>query len=270
MTAATMSRQIIESVRFIRSRTSLTPSISIVLGSGLGDFAERLTQKIMVKTSMIPCYPRSTVQGHEGRIVIGHLHRVPLLVFQGRVHFYETGDLAAVLYPIRIAHALGAKILIITNAAGGINETLSPEDLMLITDQINLTFQRPMQGLRYGMPNSELYDVRLQELIASVAKRRRILLQRGVYCGVGGPSYETAAEIRMISKIGGDVVGMSTVNEVSCAVRLGMKVAGISCITNLSTGISAARLSHKDVTEVANAVKQKFSELIEGTVRDIG
>ncbi len=273
------SNQIDASTAFIRTQTLLKPSIAIVLGSGLGDFAEQLEDQVAIRTSTIPFYPRSTVHGHEGKIVFGKLGRVPLLVFQGRVHLYETGQLETILYPVRIAKALGIKTLIMTNAAGGINNKFSPADLMLITDQINLTFQKPLEDLALGPPERlkpfsraritdfGLYDEKLQRVITNVAKKGKIALRRGVYCGVEGPSYETAAEIRMIRTIGGDAVGMSTVNEVSLASRLGIKVAGISCITNLSTGMSASRLSHKEVTEVASKVKRKFSSLIGEVVR---
>lgn len=279
MNPSLTSNQIDASTAFIRTQTRLKPSIAIVLGSGLGDFAEQLEDQVAIRTSTIPFYPRSTVHGHEGKIVFGKLGRVPLLVFQGRVHLYETGQLETILYPVRIAKALGIKTLIMTNAAGGINNKFSSADLMLITDQINLTFQKPLEDLGLGPPERlkpfsraritdfGLYDEKLQRVITNVAKKGKIALRRGVYCGVEGPSYETAAEIRMIRTIGGDAVGMSTVNEVSLAARLGIKVAGISCITNLSTGMSASRLSHKEVTEVASKVKRKFSSLIGEVVR---
>jgi purine-nucleoside phosphorylase len=243
--------------------------MAIILGSGLGEFAESLTFKKVIDTSDIPHYPVSTVEGHHGKLIFGKLHSTPLLAFQGRVHYYESGKLESVLYPIRVAHNLGIKTLIVTNAAGGVNMTFEAGDLMMISDQINLTFENPLVGTRKRSRKQKLYDENFQDTILKIAAEKKIKLQRGVYCGVKGPSYETAAEIEMVRRLGGDAVGMSTVNEVSLAVALGIHVAGISCITNLATGILDLKLSHAEVTDVANKVKHTFAELLKGVIEKI-
>ncbi|HUL44449.1 MAG TPA: purine-nucleoside phosphorylase [Bacteroidota bacterium] len=259
-----------DSIKFIRKRTVERPRLAIILGSGLGEFANTLENATVIPTSAIPHYPKSTVPGHGGKLVFGRLGSIKVLAFQGRVHFYETGDIETILYPIRVAWVLGIRTLIVTNAAGGIGSELRPGDLMVITDQINLSFERPYTIGSERARGKALYDESLRKTIEGVAEDRRIAIAKGVYCGVKGPSYETAAEIRMARHIGADAVGMSTVNEVSLASRLGMRVAGISCITNLSTGISDQKLSHHEVTEVANLVKHSFTSLLEGVIREIG
>lgn len=264
-----ISRQHQESIKTIRQHIRIVPDIGIILGSGLGDFANTLDHSISINTSDIPHYPHSSVVGHRGKLVSGKIGACKLLVFQGRVHFYETGNLETVLYPIRIARALGIKMLIVTNAAGGVNAGFSPGDLMMITDQINLTFENPLQNIKRAHCKKELYDTEFQKVILDVSKKKSIPVRQGIYCGVKGPSYETAAEIRMAKKMGADAIGMSTINEVSLAVALGIRVAGISCITNLSTGISGQKLSHNEVTEVANMVRQSFTELLKGVIEKI-
>ena len=258
-----------ESAAFIAGRSALKPRIAVILGSGLGEFAEILENAVAIDTAGIPHYPQLSVEGHKGRIVLGNLLDTPLLVFQGRVHYYETGVLEPVLFPIMVARELGVETLLITNAAGGINPAFRAGDLMLMTDHINLTFEAPPVPAERGSHRIPLYDARLRGMIERASRREKITIRKGVYCGVSGPSYETAAEIRMIRKIGGDAVGMSTVNEVTCAARLGMAVAGISCITNLSTGITGEKLSHAEVTVVADRVKHKFTKLVRGFVASL-
>ena len=264
-----LSGRIRESARSIRSMTKLHPKIALILGSGLGDLADVLTHQEVIDTSSITNYPRFTVEGHHGKLVFGKLQRVPILIIQGRTHLYETGNLETVLYPIHVLRALGIQTLIVTNAAGAVNETFHAGDLMVITDQINLTFENPLLAITPPVLNNDLYHMDLQRIALNEAAESNIILRQGVYCGVKGPSYETAAEIEMIRRIGGDAVGMSTVNEVSLAVALQMKVGGISCITNLATGIGTEKLSHTEVTEVANKVRVKFTELIERIVERI-
>lgn len=269
MKAPLYTPELQNSMDFIRKKTRSRPAIAVVLGSGLGEFADSLESKVKISTSAIPHYPRSTVEGHHGTLVFGKLQRVPVVAFQGRVHYYETGSLESVLYPIRIAHALGVQCMIFTNAAGGLNPLFSPGDLMLIDDQINLTFTNPILALGKRAHNRDLYDHRLKELITTTAFRAKIPIRRGVYCGLKGPSYETAAEVGMAQRIGADAVGMSTVNEASLATSLGMIIAGISCITNLATGIGTGKLSHGEVTEVANSVKHSFSTLLHDSLLEI-
>ena len=218
----------------------------------------------------VPNYPRATVEGHVGTIVAGKLSGVSLLVFQGRVHLYESGDLDSVLYPIRIAHRLGIKILLLTNAAGGLHMNFRPADLMIITDQINLTFENPIKHLRRPSRGGDLYDPEIRDIMRAVGRESNIELRQGIYCGIKGPSYETVAEVEMIRRIGGDAIGMSTVNEVSLAHALGIRLGGISCITNLATGIAADKLTHREVTEVAALVKEPLQSLLTGVVQKIG
>lgn len=248
-------------VSTIRKHAPVSPEVAIVLGSGLGGFTENLISHSVLENSTIPGYPRSTVEGHKGELVFCTIGERQVLALRGRVHFFESGSLHALLFPIRVAAAIGVKTLIITNAAGGINRTFVPGDLMLITDQINLTGATcPDMGSApsHGM----LYDTRLLRCAESVAARIGVRVVRGVYAGVKGPSYETAAEIEMIYRVGGDAVGMSTVLEVALAASLGIRVLGISCITNKATGTSSAKLNHEEVTVVANQVREQFSRLI--------
>lgn len=258
-----------ESVQYIREHVKQQPSVAVILGSGLGEFAESLGEGVSLPTSQVPHYPQSSVEGHKGRLVFGRIAGSSVLAFQGRVHFYESGDLSSVLYPVRIANALGVRTLIVTNAAGGINRTLTPGDLMLITDQMNLTFERLAIEDNPDYRVSVLYSPRLIEIAEAAAASLGIVVRKGVYVGLKGPSYETAAEIEMLSRIGADAVGMSTVFEVSLAARYGIEVLGISCITNLSTGITASKLNHAEVTEVGNRVKDKFSRLLRATIAQL-
>jgi purine-nucleoside phosphorylase len=266
----TTESKVKESLHVIRAVTKIRPKIALVLGSGLGDFADTLESKCEIEITTIPHYPRSTVEGHKGKLVFGKYRSIPLLVFQGRIHYYESGKLESVLYPIRIAHGLGVSTLIVTNAAGGINDKFHAGDLMMITDHINLTFENPLKGIRIRKHHKELYDKKFQQVVLDAAAMKNISLQQGVYCGLKGPAYETAAEVEMTRRLSADAVGMSTVNEVAFACGLGMRVAGISCITNLSTGITGMKLSHEEVTVVANRVKQSFSELLGEIITTIG
>ncbi len=267
-----LQRHISESVSFIQGKTSQRPSVGLVLGSGLGDFADTLPGAIPIATSAIPHYPASTVVGHKGRLVFSTLGSgLSVVAFQGRVHFYESRDVRTVVFPIHLAHALGVRVLLITNAAGGINREFSPGDLMLISDQLNLTWVNSLRSLGDRMRTKDrLYDAELLARAARTAARFGIRLKTGVYAGVKGPSYETAAEVEMIRRLGGDVVGMSTVLEVHVASMLGMRVLGISCITNKATGIGETRLSHQEVTEVANRVRHDFALLLNGILQALG
>lgn len=262
------SRPYGDSVRFLRSKLPAPPDIALVLGSGLGDFAESLPHRLIFPSGGIPSFPRSTVPGHRGQIVFANLAGRNLIAFQGRIHLYECNDLSMVLFPVIVAAELGAGTLVVTNAAGGINRQFSPGDLMLITDQIDLTFHAP------GIPGDlggkrDLFDPVLTEQASRVGAVRGLPLRRGVYAAVKGPSYETAAEVEMIHRLGGDAVGMSTVKEVALAAVLRMKVLGISCITNKATGIGPSKLNHDEVTEVASRVKRNFADLLTDCVSDM-
>ncbi len=263
-------KKITESVHFIHRQTRTHPKIGVILGSGLGEFADRLTDRTVVDTAQIPNYPALTVVGHSGKLVFGKLGKLSVCALQGRAHFYESGILESVIYPVKVLHGLGIKLLVVTNAAGGMNPGFSPGDLMLITDQINLTFRNSLTPGSAAVRNLPLYDEGLCALIRKAAHKASIPLKEGIYCGVLGPSYETAAEIRMAHTMGADAIGMSTVNEVSYAVHAGIRVAGISCITNMSTGIATQKLDHSEVTEVANRVKKSFEGLLEESLHAFG
>ena len=270
-----MNSQLQQSIEFIKEQIPYDPGIAIILGSGLGSFADELDDKIKIPTATIPHYPKSTVEGHFGYLVFGTWKGIPLIAVQGRTHFYEGYPIEKVTYVVRIIANLGVKTLIVTNASGGVNPEFKPGDLMLITDQINNMFQNPLRGpLHYGgdrFPDmSNPYTQDYFDLIESVAIQNQIELQRGVLYVSTGPSYETAAEVRMIGKLGGDAASMSTVPEVIVANQENIKVIGISCITNHATGISPSPLSHKEVTETAKLVQKKFLTLLSGIIERLG
>lgn len=255
------SRPFGEAVDYLRVRLPLPPQIALVLGSGLGEYAESLPGRLVFPSREIPSYPRSTVPGHKGQVVWGEIGGRSVIAFQGRIHLYECNDVSMVLFPIAVAAGLGARTLVVTNAAGGINRQFVPGDLMLITDQIDLTLHPAAVPGERGWKR-DVYDSGLTEHASRLASERGLPVRRGVYAAVKGPSYETAAEVEMIYRLGGDAVGMSTVKEVEFASRLGMRVLGISCITNKATGIGTAKLNHDEVTEAANRVRTSFSELL--------
>jgi purine-nucleoside phosphorylase len=270
-----ITSQLKKAVDFIRSKTEEIPKVGIILGSGLGSFAEELKNKTVIATSTIPHYPVSTVEGHAGKLVFGELDRVKVLALQGRVHAYEGYSLAQVTFPVHLIAELGVRNLIVTNAAGGLNPNFRPGDLMLIVDHINLMFDNPLFGknepkLGPRFPDmTQPYDFQLIELAEKAALELGLRLQKGVLVGSKGPSYESAAEVRMFQRLGGDAATMSTVPEVIAAVYRGIRVLGISCITNLATGLSGTKLSHDEVTEVADKVKEKFSRLIKKIILEM-
>jgi purine-nucleoside phosphorylase len=258
-----LNERLSETLAYLQSRTKVAPRVGLVLGSGLGEFADSLPRQTTIPTKEIPHYPLSTVEGHKGRLVFGEYRDVPVVAFQGRVHFYECASTDAVLYPIHVAHRLGVSILVLTNAAGGVNRAFRPGDLMVITDQINFTAERLEMPPDAPVTRRPLaYDRALIRKLDEVAIAAGIRLQHGVYAGMKGPSYETAAEIELAHRAGADAVGMSTVLEALLAFSLGMRLAGISCITNLATGISKAKLDHQEVTHVANKVRGDVSRLL--------
>src|SRR4051812_7528411 len=242
--------------------------VAVVLGSGLGAFADSLDQARGVSFSDLPGFPKATVQGHKGRLVYGRLDATPILALQGRLHGYEGHDAATVAFPVRLFAVLGARALVVTNAAGGANPSFVAGDLMRITDHINLTGKNPLTGhnedqLGPRFPDmSHAYDPRLAESLEEAARATHQNLRAGVYLQMNGPSYETPAEVRMARTLGADAVGMSTVPEVIIASHMGVPVAGISCITNLAAGIAQHVLTHEEVMEVARAVEGKFLDLL--------
>ena len=263
-----------ESITYINSKTKIKPALGIILGSGLGVFADMLDSKVKISSSNIPHYPKSTVEGHAGNFVFGKWKNSPILAIQGRTHYYEGYSIEKVTYVVRIMAAMGVKALIVTNASGGINPNYLPGDLMLITDHINGMFRNPLIGpLKYGgerFPDmSNPYASEYFEMIEKIAKDKNITLHKGTLYTSTGPTYETAAEVRMIRDLGGDIASMSTVPEVIVANHAGLKVIGISCITNLATGIGSEPLSHAEVTETADKVREKFIQLVSGIVEQI-
>ncbi len=262
-----------DAVVFIRKRTELIPETGIVLGSGLGDFANGVSDSISIPYKDIPHFKKVRVKGHAGNLVIGKVSGKIVAVLQGRYHFYEGHDIKDVVFPVRVLCSLGIKNLIITNAAGGINAAFVPGDLMVINDHINLMGENPLTGdnderLGPRFPDmSMIYDRVLSEKIISTARAMGISVKSGVYAGLRGPSYETPAEIRMLKTIGADSVGMSTVPEGIAAKHMGMKIAGISCITNFAAGIRDKPLDHKEVTETADRVKEDFISLLSSVVK---
>lgn len=256
-----------EAADFIANKIN-RPEIGLVLGSGLGDLVEQIEDPKIIPYQEIPHFPVSTVSGHAGRLVGGIIKGKNVVAMQGRFHYYEGYSLTEVTFPIRVMQKLGIRTLIVTNAAGGLNPDFQPGDLMLITDHINFLGINPLRGKNYSelgprFPDmTEAYDPFLRQLARKAAQSLGITLQEGVYAWVGGPSYETPAEVRMLQMLGGDAVGMSTVPEVIVANHGGMKVLGLSCITNVAAGLGHTKLDHREVVETAQRGGQNFQRLI--------
>ena len=262
-----LSEMLQETTQFILEKGVKEIDFGLILGSGLGELAEEIEEAIVIPYDQIPFFPTSTVVGHAGQLVYGTLSGKKVLAMQGRFHFYEGHSMQTVTYPVRVMAALKAHSVIVTNASGGVNESFVPGDLMLITDHINFTGQNPLIG-----PNedeigprfsdmSEAYTLTYREVAKEAASQLDLTLKEGVYMGYSGPTYETPAEIRMSRTMGADAVGMSTVPEVIVAAHSGLKVLGISCITNLAAGMQA-NLNHEEVVETTQRVKQSFKALI--------
>jgi purine-nucleoside phosphorylase len=270
----TYLQKVDEAVAAIRTRVpgSAVPDVAVVLGSGLGDFASRLSGATSIPYSDLPHWPVSNVIGHEGRLVVGALGGKRVAALSGRVHFYEGHDLRTVSFAARVIGRLGVKALILTNAAGGINVALTPGTLMVIDDHINLLGSNPLVGPNeeaFGarFPDmSEVYSKRLRALAGEVAAAQGLKIGHGVYVALHGPSYETPAEIRFLRAIGADAVGMSTVPEAIVARHMGVEVLGISCITNAAAGVLPQPLNHDEVMDVARQVRGAFAALLEGII----
>jgi purine-nucleoside phosphorylase len=254
--------------RTIRARSTAEAQIAVVLGSGLGAFADEFDDAVRLPYRDIPGFVSSTAQGHVGSLVIGKVEGVPVVAMQGRVHYYEGYSLEEVTFPIRTFKLLGVKTLILTNAAGGIDVQLSQGALMVISDHLNLMGVNPLRGAndeRFGprFPDmSEVYSRELQELASEEARALGITARRGIYAALAGPSYETPAEIHMLRATGADAVGMSTVPEAIVARHMGMRVLGISCITNMAAGISETPINHEEVMETGQKVRESFTHLL--------
>ena len=272
MSAASYYDQVSRAADFVRTSSSELSDIAIVLGSGLGEFASSLTHSTSLPYSAVPNWPAATVVGHEGRLVIGKVDARRVMVLSGRAHYYEGHDLRTVTFGIRVLGLLGARVIILTNAAGGVNMSLAPGSLMVIDDHINLLGSNPLIGPnddRFGVrfPDmTHVYSPRLRHLADEAGAALGVTLPHGVYAAWHGPSYETPAEVRYLRSIGADAIGMSTVPEAIVARHMGMEVLGISCITNCAAGVVAQPLDHGEVLETARRVRGQFVSLLSGIV----
>jgi purine-nucleoside phosphorylase len=266
-------KKLLDCFECVRKKTDFVPDVAIVLGSGLGDYAENIRVVYELPYGEITGFPVSTVPGHAGRFIFGYVGDVPVVCMKGRVHFYEGYPISDVVLPARLMKLLGAKVLFLTNAAGGVNTSFHAGDLMLIRDHIAVFAPNPLIGanideLGVRFPDmSTVYDVELQDLIRKTAKKNHIYLQEGVYTQLTGPSFESPAEIRMLRTLGCDAVGMSTVVEAIAANHMGMKICGISCISNLAAGMTQNPLSHEEVQEAADMAAPDFKKLVTETVK---
>lgn len=269
----TLTKEMItEAAGYIQSVAKIKPEVGLILGSGLGILADHIEQAVSIRYEDIPHFPQSTVEGHAGELLIGHVQGKPVVLMKGRFHMYEGYGPQLTAFPVRVMKELGVKTLLVTNAAGGVNTSFEPGDLMLISDHINLTGTNPLIGsndaeLGPRFPDmSQAYSRKLREVARAEADKLGISLQEGVYAGFLGPSYETPAEIRMVRTLGGDAVGMSTVSEVIVASHAGLQVLGISCISNMAAGILDQPLSHAEVMETTDRVREKFLSLVQAII----
>lgn len=264
-----------EAVAFIAPHLKVQPQVGLILGSGLGVLADAIENPVYIPYDSIPHFLKSTVEGHAGRFVVGTLNGVQVMAMQGRFHYYEGYSQRDITFPVRVMKALGIDTLIVTNAAGGVNTTFSPGDLMLIEDHINFSGSNPLIGpneddLGPRFPDmSSAYTPALLTLARRVGEAQGLQLRSGVYMFFSGPTYETPAEVRMARIVGADAVGMSTAPEVIVAAHMGMKVLGISCITNMAAGILAQPLHHGEVVETAERVRGNFIRLIQGILENL-
>ena len=264
-----------KAVNFIKEKINgFVPEVGIVLGSGLGELADEHS-RIVLDYKNIPGFEASTVYGHKGRLVFAEINGKNVVMMQGRFHFYEGHSIQKVVFPIKVMRKLGVKTVILTNAAGGVNASFNPSDLMIITDHINFMGVNPLIGLNddtlgVRFPDmSEVYTPELVDLVKNAGNKVGVDLQEGVYMALTGPSYETPAEVRMARTLGADAVGMSTVPEAIVASWAGMKVIGISCICNSAAGVSTVGLSHEEVINAANKAKNKFKALIKEVLKEL-
>lgn len=263
-----LEKRIFSAAEYLKTRMPFAPEIGLVLGSGLGDYAETLEERVRIPYRDIPDFPQPTVQGHSGAFVFGKKNGKPVVVLQGRIHYYEGLSQREITIPIRVLSAIGVKTVVLTNAAGGVNLSFRPGDLMLISDHINYSGSNPLIGKNldsFGprFPDaSDIYTASLRAAIREKAAAEGIGLQEGVYAMYSGPNYETPAEIRMFRVLGADAVGMSTAPEALVAAHCGMQVVGISCITNMAAGVLPVKLNHAEVTETAMRVRGVFAKLI--------
>ncbi len=260
--------QLNKTANFIKTKTDINPEVGIVLGSGLGSFADELEDKVVISYDEIPGFFKTSVHGHAGELVIGRIGQRGVAVLKGRVHAYEGHSIDEVVFPVRTLASLGVESIILTNASGGINKSYNPGQLVLIKDHINLSGLNPLVGPNHDSLGSRFPDMtytwtpQLREKAKEIAKSIGFELSEGVYAGVLGPTYETPAEVRMLSHIGADLVGMSTVNEAIAATHMGINLLGVSCVTNMAAGILEEKLSHDHIQEQANKAMKNFINLL--------
>ena len=258
-----------------KKKVNFTPEVALILGSGLGDYAEDIKVEAELDYHELDGFPVSTVPGHQGKYIFGYVGEVPVVCMKGRVHYYEGYDISDVVLPVRLMKLMGAKVLFLTNAAGGINSSFKAGDFMLIKDHISSLIPSPLIGanideLGVRFPDmSNVYDTKLQKVIRRTAALNDIDIQEGVYIQLTGPNYETPAEVRMCRALGADAVGMSTACEAVAANHMGMMICGISCISNMASGISPNPLSHVEVQEVADRVAPLFKKLVTESIKNI-
>lgn len=267
MDSQLIDQHLLETKKFIAKKLDFKPRLGFVLGSGLAAFANEVKIQAEFSFGELPHFAVSTVSGHPGKLILGQLEGVDVAVLQGRLHAYEGLELEQVIYPVRLLAALGVKTLVLTNAAGGLKKTMRSGDFMMIRDHINLTGLNPLRGPNWEkgprfVDMTSPYDPKLMKVMEESLRKEKVRAHKGVYIGVMGPSYETAAEVKFLGAIGGGAVGMSTVFEVLAARHAGLRVVGLSCITNLGTGLSKTRLTHEEVKEVAQQVEQKFTRTL--------
>jgi purine-nucleoside phosphorylase len=264
-----MDDMVIEAVTALKNHIDYQPQIGIILGSGLGGLVDEIENSVSVRFEDIPHFPVSSVDGHRGEVLCGTLCGACLLALSGRVHYYEGYAMQQVVFPIRVVAALGVKTVIVTNSVGAINADYKPGDIVAISDHINLMGANPLKGSNDFVDLTEAYSSELRNLAHQMADRQDITLQSGVYAAYSGPSYETPAEIRALRTMGADMVGMSTVPEVIMANSLGMKVLGLSMITNMAAGMNAKPLSHQDVIKTSKKASAKFGALIKAIISEL-
>lgn len=270
-----MYQKIEEAAQYLRSKIAVTPEIGIILGSGLGIYVDHIEDRITIPYTDIPHFHRTTVEGHDGRLIFGKVKGKSVVALSGRLHAYEGYPMEDVVLPVRVMALLGVKTLFVTNASGGINSDFHPGDLVIIEDHLNLSGRNPLVGpnlnqLGPRFPDmSEAYPKDLRELLKTSGKTHGFEMKTGVYCWLLGPTYETPAEIRMLSKLGGDMVGMSTVPEVIAAAHLGIRVAGVACITNYAAGLKPEKLNHADVKIVAQKAMAGFAAVLTEAIQGL-
>ncbi len=270
-----LKEKIKEACEYINERISIKPEIGMILGSGLGSLADEVKDKVSIKYEDIPHFPISTVEGHEGQLVIGMIEGKKVVAMQGRFHYYEGYSMQEVTFPVRVMKEIGIKLMLVTNACGGMNPELYPGALMFIEDHINFTGDNPLIGpndneLGPRFPDmSTAYDKDLIAMGQKVGDKKDIETKKGVYVAISGPNYLSAAELRMLRKFGGDAVGMSTVPEVIVAKHTGLKVLGISCVTDMAIADGLEPLEHSKVVEIANKTRPKFIMLVKGILQEV-